>query len=117
MISEASRGFGFIRFPTLEESKAFVERNYPIIYLSDNDDQTAKVRIAYSRERDDRTRGEKADGEWTCKIVRHTQAGHTHGTTETFSAPLSIFLAEQNVIDVKHRRLVRLGIPKGWKPH
>ena len=92
-----------------------MERNYPIIYLSDNDDQTAKVRIAYSRERDDRTRGEKADGEWTCKIVRRTQTGHTHGTTETYSAPLSISLAEQNVIDVKHRRLVRLRIPKGWK--
>lgn len=74
-ISEASRGFGFIRFPTLEDSKAFVERNYPMIYLygngsSENDDQAAKVRIAYSRERDDRGRGEKAEGEWTCKIVR-----------------------------------------------
>ena len=46
-----------------------------MIYLygngsTDNDDQAAKVRIAYSRERDDRGRGEKADGEWTCKIVR-----------------------------------------------
>ena len=74
-ILEASRGFGFIRFPSLEDSKAFVERNYPMIYLygngsTDNDDQAAKVRIAYSRERDDRSRGEKADGEWTCKIVR-----------------------------------------------
>ena len=72
--SEASRGFGFLRFPTLEESRAFVERNYPMIYLygnksTDNDDQAAKVRIAFSRERDDRGRGEKADGEWTCKIV------------------------------------------------
>lgn len=73
--TKASRGFGFIRFPTLEDSKAFVERNYPMIYLygngsSENDDQAAKVRIAYSRERDDRGRGEKAEGEWTCKIVR-----------------------------------------------
>lgn len=56
-----------------------MERNYPMIYLygngsSDNDDQAAKVRIAYSRERDDRSRGEKAEGEWTCKIVRHTHA-------------------------------------------
>lgn len=71
--TKASRGFGFIRFPALEDSKAFVERNYPMIYLfgngsSDNDDQAAKVRIAYSRERDDRSRGEKAEGEWICKI-------------------------------------------------
>lgn len=74
---EVSRGFGFIRFSTIEESKAFVERNYPTIHLygskaSSNDDQAAKVRIAFSRERDDRGRGEKADGEWTCKIVRQT---------------------------------------------
>lgn len=85
MISEASRGFGFIRFPTLEDSKAFVERNYPMIYLygngsSDNDDQAAKVRILYSRERDDRSRGEKAEGEWTCKIVRYTRARLVHGS-------------------------------------
>lgn len=74
-IAEQSRGFGFLRFGTLEESKAFVERNYPKIYLygnspTDNDDETAKVRIAYSRERDDRPRADKADGEWVCKIVR-----------------------------------------------
>lgn len=74
-IAELSRGFGFLRFGTLEESKAFVERNYPKIYLygnspTDNDDETAKVRIAYSRERDDRPRADKAEGEWICKIVR-----------------------------------------------
>lgn len=71
---EASRGFGFLRFPDVEKAKAFVERNYPMIYLygnssTDSDDQAAKVRIAFSRERDDRNRGEKAEGEWTCKIV------------------------------------------------
>lgn len=80
--SEVSRGFGFIRFSSLEESKAFVERNYPNIYLygnstSDNDDQAAKVRIAFSRERDDRSRGDKADGEWTCKNVSLEVYGNT----------------------------------------
>lgn len=54
---------------------AFIERNYPTIYLYGNgsalsDEQAAKVRVAFSRERDDRSRGEKAEGEWTCKIVR-----------------------------------------------
>lgn len=73
-VSEVSRGFGFLRFPDLEKSKAFVESNYPMIYLygngsTDSDDQAAKIRIAFSRERDDRNRGEKADGEWICKIV------------------------------------------------
>lgn len=79
LISEVSRGFGFLRFPTLEGSKAFVERNYPTIYLygsgsSSNDIEAAKVRLAYSRERGDRPRGEKAEGEWTCKIVRYCHA-------------------------------------------
>ena len=111
--AEASRGFGFIRFPTLEDSKAFVERNYPMIYLygngsSENDDQAAKVRIAYSRERDDRSRGEKSDGEWTCKIVRGAGGRHTYGPTKIFSAHLSTFLAERNVTDVRHRRSVRM---------
>ena len=63
-----------MRFPTVEKSRAFLERNYPMIYLyekgaADGDNQAAKVRIAFSRERDDRSRTEKADGEWTCKIV------------------------------------------------
>ena len=72
--TEVSRGFGFLRFATLEKSKAFVELNYPTIYLygnesADGDEQAAKVRIAFSRERDDRNRAEKQEGEWTCKIV------------------------------------------------
>ena len=51
-----------------------MERNFPTIYLygsssADGDNEAAKVRIAFSRERDDRSRGEKAEGEWTCKIV------------------------------------------------
>ena len=59
----------------MEKAKKFMERSYPMIHLygngsSDGDEQVAKVRIAFSRERDDRGRSEKADGEWTCKIVR-----------------------------------------------
>ena len=51
-----------------------MERNYPIIYLyrddsSKGDQKAAKIRIAFSRERDDRNRGEKTDGEWICRIV------------------------------------------------
>ena len=51
-----------------------MERNYPTIYLygnesADGDEQAAKVRIAFSRERDDRSRAEKLEGEWICKIV------------------------------------------------
>ncbi|KAL8667204.1 MAG: hypothetical protein Q9202_000777 [Teloschistes flavicans] len=55
-------------------TKDFLKDNYPSIYLyakepADGDDQAAKVqvRIAFSRERDDRPRGDK-EGEWACKI-------------------------------------------------
>ena len=71
---EISRQFGFLRFATLQDSKAFVERNYPMIYLygsntAEDKGEAAKVRIAFSREREDRDRSERAEGEWTCKIV------------------------------------------------
>ncbi|KAL8734975.1 MAG: hypothetical protein Q9181_002993, partial [Wetmoreana brouardii] len=71
---QVSRGFGFLRFPSIESTKDFLRNNYPSIYLygkdsADNDGQAEKtqVRIAFSRERDDRPRGDK-EGEWTCKI-------------------------------------------------
>lgn len=60
-----------------------MEHNYPMIYLygpdtTDGDNEAAKVRIAFSRERDDRGRGDKSDGEWICKIVSKL----THFTKE-----------------------------------
>lgn len=72
--AEVSRQFGFLRFATLQNSRAFVERSYPMIYLygsnsADDDGEGAKVRIAFSRERDERDRSERVEGEWTCKIV------------------------------------------------
>ncbi|KAL8892865.1 MAG: hypothetical protein Q9215_000229 [Flavoplaca cf. flavocitrina] len=67
--TKLSRGFGFLKFPSIDLSKAFLERNFPSIYLygrdsADNDSQAAKVRIDFSRERDERPRGDK-EGEWT----------------------------------------------------
>ena len=93
--TEVSRGFGFIRFSTLEESKAFIERNYPAIFLNSkaatgSDDQAAKVRIAFSRERDDRSRGEKAEGEWVCKIVNYSTL-KVHGLSLTYPVHLRQF--------------------------
>lgn len=71
-VSEISRQLGFLRFSSLEDSRVFVERNFPAIYLygpnSSGDDRGAKVRIAFSREREDRTRA-RAEGDWTCKLV------------------------------------------------
>ncbi|KAI9784026.1 MAG: hypothetical protein M1835_003680 [Candelina submexicana] len=70
-----SRGFGFLRFSTLPKSQAFLERNYPTIYLYGNpsaegDDKAAKVNIAFSRERDERDKAERAEGGWICASVR-----------------------------------------------
>ncbi|KLJ13854.1 hypothetical protein EMPG_11236 [Blastomyces silverae] len=70
--TKISRQLGFLRFPTIDESREFLERNFPTIYLygdsgSHTDERGTRVRIAYSREREDRNRV-KAEGEWTCKI-------------------------------------------------
>ena len=87
-----------------------MERNYPSIYLygkgSKNiDEQAATVRIAFSRERDDRNRGERVDGEWACKIVRSSRKDWSSATNGP-SVHSSIFLVAPDVIDVKHHRLV-----------
>lgn len=70
-LPEVSRGLGFLRFGSIEESRDFLERNYPYIYFygptAGNDDRATKVRIAYSREREDRARA-KAEGDWTCRM-------------------------------------------------
>ncbi|KAG5291240.1 RNA-binding protein [Histoplasma capsulatum G186AR] len=70
--TKISRQLGFLRFPTIDDSREFLERNFPTIYLyGDNQSHTnergTRVRIAYSREREDRNRI-KAEGEWTCKM-------------------------------------------------
>lgn len=75
IFAEESRCLAFVRFPSLEEAKDFVEKNSPTVYLrsrtsTENGNEAAKVRIAYSRERGDRA-AEKGGGgsDWTCKIV------------------------------------------------
>jgi len=73
--SEKPRGFGFIRFPTTDEATAFLDRVYPHIRLeskstSNGERESCQVRVAFSRERDERNRGEPAEGDWTCKLVR-----------------------------------------------
>lgn len=49
-----------------------MESNFPSIYLygpnAASDDRGTKVRIAFSRERDSRTRT-RAEGDWNCPMV------------------------------------------------
>ncbi|RAL02837.1 putative G-patch domain protein [Aspergillus ibericus CBS 121593] len=68
MSAELSRQLGFLRFRSLNFSRAFLERNFPTIYLhgpSAQNDRGTKVRIAYSREREDRARA-RAEADWNC---------------------------------------------------
>ncbi|KAL3493751.1 rna-binding protein [Aspergillus germanicus] len=68
--TKLSRQLGFLRFKTIGSSRSFVERNSPSIYLcgpSAQDDRGTKVRIAYSREREDRARA-RAEADWTCQM-------------------------------------------------
>lgn len=70
--TEISRQLGFLRFSTIDASRAFIEKNHPFIYLygpsAGTHDRSTKVRIAYSREREDRARA-KGAGDWTCRKV------------------------------------------------
>ncbi|KIW88715.1 uncharacterized protein Z519_10761 [Cladophialophora bantiana CBS 173.52] len=63
-----SRRFGFLRFGTLQEAEAFMDRNYPIIYLYGDSNKSngdaSKVRITFSRERKDPRRSDGPD--WIC---------------------------------------------------
>ncbi|EAA60085.1 hypothetical protein AN4850.2 [Aspergillus nidulans FGSC A4] len=71
-----SRQLGFLRFRSLNHSRAFMEQNFPTIYLcgpSAQDDRGTKVRIAYSREKEDRAKA-RAEGDWTCKMCFRCQA-------------------------------------------
>ncbi|CAG8936531.1 unnamed protein product [Penicillium salamii] len=69
--TKLSKQLGFLRFPTIEQSREFVEKNYPQIFFygpsAGPNDRSTKVRIAYSREREDRARP-KGEGDWTCRM-------------------------------------------------
>ncbi|KAJ9310369.1 hypothetical protein DTO217A2_148 [Paecilomyces variotii] len=69
--TKISRQLGFLRFYSVDDSRAFLERNFPAIYLygpnPDADGRGTRVRIAYSREREDRNRG-RAEGDWLCNM-------------------------------------------------
>ncbi|KAJ5428421.1 hypothetical protein N7445_009875 [Penicillium cf. griseofulvum] len=64
--TKVSRQRGFLRFSTIDASRAFIERNYPSIYFYGPNESATKVRIAYSREREDRGRA-KGASDWDCR--------------------------------------------------
>ncbi|KAF9892786.1 hypothetical protein FE257_000375 [Aspergillus nanangensis] len=58
--TKVSRQLGFLRFQNLNYSRAFMDQNFPTIFLygpsAGPSDRGTKVRIAFSREREDRAR-------------------------------------------------------------
>ena len=66
-----SRGYGFIRFPTLEDAVSFEDEHHAGIRLHGGNSaggHEVELGIAFSRERDNRV-ADKAAGEWKCHSV------------------------------------------------
>ncbi|KAI9740958.1 MAG: hypothetical protein M1818_004564 [Claussenomyces sp. TS43310] len=68
-----SRQFAFAQFQSLSDAKKFLDQNYPIIQFPGSyesgqaaDSTSTKVRIAYSREKEDRDRAGKNEDDWKC---------------------------------------------------
>lgn len=61
----------------IPEARRFLEKYYPYITLygaydtiRSNDTEAFKVRIAFSRDKDDRDKLGKGDDDWKCEVVR-----------------------------------------------
>lgn len=89
-----SKGYAFIRFPTLDDATSFMNANYPEIRIegSNSTNDTQWVRIAYSRERSDR----ESYAEWTCRFVRRFSAIYEAQCADIFSVQRPTGLGEQS---------------------
>jgi hypothetical protein len=110
-----SRQFAFAQFASIKEAKWFLERYYPSLSLYGTynpnqgaDAEPTKVRVAYSREKDDRDRPGKGDDDWKCDIVCSTlRLGKGSSILTDISAFLPIMPIECCVFDAMHQGLVR----------
>ena len=71
-----SRQFAFAQFAGIPEARRFLERYYPTVPLYGAYDpnqasvaEPTKVRIAYSRDKDDRDKAGKSEDDWKCEVV------------------------------------------------
>lgn len=71
-----SRQFAFAQFAAIENARKFLDRYYPSIQLYGaydpsraRDAEGAVVRIAYSREKEERDRAGKNEDDWKCDVV------------------------------------------------
>ncbi|KAG9230866.1 hypothetical protein BJ875DRAFT_471033 [Amylocarpus encephaloides] len=70
-----SRQFAFAQFASVDDAREFLEHHYPNLTLYGPYDPTqaataqpAKVRIAYSREREERDKAGKSEEDWKCEV-------------------------------------------------
>ncbi|ESZ91736.1 hypothetical protein SBOR_7887 [Sclerotinia borealis F-4128] len=65
-----SRQFAFAQFYTLLEARRFLEKHYPSVsfYGPLQTSEPTKVRIAYSREKNDQERTSKHEDDWKCEV-------------------------------------------------
>jgi hypothetical protein len=71
-----SRQFAFAQFVSIPKARAFLDEYSPTISLDGAYDpskampsDSTKVRIAYSRDKDDRDRPGKGEDDWNCEVV------------------------------------------------
>jgi RNA-binding protein 5/10 len=71
-----SRQFAFAQFVGIPEARRFLEKYYPYISLygaydpsRSKDTEGSKVRIAFSRDKDDRDKPGKSEDDWKCEVV------------------------------------------------
>jgi hypothetical protein len=74
---DASRGFGFITFPTLGDATSFMDQHGPTIMLqySVNGAQyRSPVDLDYSRDNNNLSKND-----WECPVCNHRRAGFQNG--------------------------------------
>ena len=77
--SGQSRQFAFAQFIGIPEARRFLNKHYPYVSLygaydpgRSKDTEATKVRIAFSRDKDDRDKPGKSEEDWKCEVVCFT---------------------------------------------
>ncbi|KAL9038766.1 MAG: hypothetical protein Q9214_005152 [Letrouitia sp. 1 TL-2023] len=121
---EISRGFGFLRFPSLARSRDFVESNYPSIFLhknlSDNDSAAVKVRIAFSREKEDGV-NKRPIIRTDIAAIKEAHSGKPQplmngGDSDVSDGAPSQFLLFRNLEPTVNEQILARGVSKLYKP-
>ena len=98
-------------------SQKFMDRNFPTLYLygdgSLNNEDAARVRIAYSREKQDSTRDSK-DGDWSCRVVSAPSRKLDSTLTMDDSAITATTVLAIDVLDAPLSNLVRFVLDVPW---